>query len=69
MRMGQRRNRARFALEAVTRRRIGADIGRQHFQRDRAIEAGVACLVDLPHPAGAEWRGDLVGPKRFPGGR
>ncbi len=35
-------------------------LGRQHLDRDLAIEALVVGAVDLAHAAGPEWRDDLV---------
>ena len=35
-------------------------LGGQHLDRDLAIEALVVSAVDLAHPAGPEWRDDLV---------
>src|SRR6185503_11445717 len=50
----------RLALEA--RAQIGAtcELRRQDLDGDAAVEPGVACAVDLPHPARAERRNDLV---------
>ena len=59
--MRQLRDRARFAIEAFAELRIGGEHGWEHLDRDGAIQAGVACLVDLAHPAGAQRRFNLVG--------
>ena len=58
--MVQRGDRPGLALEACPRIGIAGDVARQDLDGDRAIEARVAGLVDLAHPAGAERRGDLI---------
>ena len=60
VRMGQLRDRARFAIEALAELRIGGERGGQHLDGDRAVEPRVARAIDLAHPAGAEGRQDLV---------
>ena len=52
--------RARFLLEPLVPVGIGRELGREHLDRHVAPEAGVPRAVDLPHPAGAERREDLV---------
>jgi hypothetical protein len=54
-------DRARLAVEALTELRVGRERGRQHFDRDDAIEARVARLVDFPHAARTKGGLDLVG--------
>jgi hypothetical protein len=61
MRVLQRRDRLRLAIEALLRRRVVRPLGRQHFDRDDAIEARVAGFVDLAHAARAEGAENLVG--------
>ena len=61
VRMIQRRERLRFALEAgqaigISRERVGQDL-----DRDVAIQLRVARAIHLAHAAGADRRGDLVG--------
>ena len=51
----QCRDGAGLLIEAVT---VG---GHQPLDRDDAVEAGVASLPHLAHPAGAEWRHQRVG--------
>ena len=54
VRMVERRQRLRFALEATQSFRIGGEGLRQNLQRDVTIEPGVASPIDLAHSAGAE---------------
>ena len=49
--------------------RVGADVGRQDLDGDRAIEARVAGLVDLPHAACADGGWISYGPRRVPDAR
>ena len=62
--------RERPALRARTarERRARHDVRRQDLDRDRAIEAGVACAVDLAHAARADGRLDDVGTEAGSGG-
>ena len=59
VRMIQRRNRACFAFEPRAQVGIGRQFRRQDLDRDGAIEARIAGLVDLAHAARAERRDDL----------
>src|SRR6516162_1321904 len=43
----------RFALEARERLRVAGDIFEQEFERDKAVEAKVLCLVDHAHAQAA----------------
>ncbi len=61
VRMVERGDGPRFALEPLTPIGIGRKGFGQHLERHHAIEARVAGLVDLAHPACAEARNDLVG--------
>ena len=61
VRVGQRRDRLRLALEAFAQLRVVRERRRQDLDRDRAPEARVPRLVDLSHPPGADGRLDLVG--------
>ena len=70
--MVERGHRACFALEALARLRPAEERGVEHFDRDRAIEPGIARFVDLAHAAGADARGHFVGAEAFafePSGR
>jgi hypothetical protein len=60
--------RLRFAIEAGEALGVDREVGRQNYQGDIALQLGVAGLVDLDHPAGADWSGDLVRPKTAAGG-
>jgi hypothetical protein len=60
-------DRARLPFEAQTRLRVGDSIGRNHFDRDGAIEPGIPRAVDLTHPAAAETLVDFVGTEARPG--
>ena len=50
-----------FALEARHAIRIGREGGRQHLQRDVAVQFRVPRAAHFAHSAGAELRRDLVG--------
>ena len=52
--MIERRHSAGFAFEAL------AEIGLDHFERDRAVDARVARLPDFAHAAFAQRRDDLI---------
>ena len=60
------RDRLRLALEALAQLRIGGERARENLDRDGAVEARVARLVDLAHAAGAEQRDDSYGPSSLP---
>ncbi len=60
VRVIERGNRLGLAIESGAALRISGDVGRQHLDGDRAIEAGVACLVHLAHPAFAELLNYLI---------
>ncbi len=47
-------------LESAQAVDVVGHLGRQHLDRDLAIEALVVGAVDLAHAAGPEWRDDLV---------
>ena len=63
MRMIQRRQCPRFALEAGDNLWPIVVRERQHFQRNLAPEACIAGAIDLSHTTGAKRIQDLVGPK------
>ncbi len=67
--MGERRDRLRLALEPGERVGIGRDGLREDLDRDLPIELPIPRPVDLPHPARAQWREDLVGAETGPGGK
>src|SRR5262249_7425589 len=58
----QSRYSAGFLFEALGKLRGG------DFDRNDAIEAGVACFVDFAHATCADGRKDLVGSEPSPGG-
>ncbi len=63
MRVIERRNRARLALEPLARLGIARHVRRQDLDRDGAIQARVAGFVDLAHAARAKGGLNLVGAK------
>ena len=60
VRMAQRGNGARLALEAGHRIRVGGKRRRQHFEGDVAAQPRVARSIDLAHTAHANERHDFV---------
>lgn len=50
----------RLALEAGQPIRISGDRGRQHFDRDMALQARVGCAIPLAHATGADRFENLV---------
>jgi len=60
VRMAQRGNDARLALEALAELRIVGGVRRQNLDCDPPIEPRVARLVHLAHAAGADRRQNLV---------
>ena len=67
VRMRERRDRLRLALEPGERVGIGRDGLRKHLDRDVPLELRVPRPIHLPHPARAEGREDLVGAQTRPG--
>ena len=65
--MRERGDRAGLALEARATIRISTQFSGKNLYGDRAVEAGIAGLIDLPHAAGADSRLDLVGSEASPG--
>jgi hypothetical protein len=61
VRMAQRGERLRFALESLLHRWTGSNVRREHLDRDDAIQPSVSCLVDLAHSARPERAEDLEG--------
>ena len=61
VRMTERSERLRLALEPLLQIGIGRNVPGKDLDGDRAIQAGISRPVDLPHPAGTERRGDLIG--------
>ena len=60
VRMIERRQAARFTLEPLLVLRRRSDDRRHHFDRDDAVEAGIAGFEHLAHSAGAKRRQDFV---------
>ncbi len=61
VRVVQRRNRVRLALEARERVGVLRERFRKHFDRDIAMELRVLRAVNLSHPPGTQGGEDLVG--------
>jgi hypothetical protein len=61
VRVLERRDRLRLALEALAHLLGGREVLGQDLERDRPVEPGVLGAVDLAHPAGAERGDDFVG--------
>ena len=68
VRVRERGDRAGLALEAHAAVRIGAQFGGEDLDGDRAVEAGVAGLVDLTHAARPNGGEDLVRAEAGAGG-
>jgi len=60
VRVIQRGDRARLAVEALAELRVSSQRLGQHLDRDRAIEPRVARSVDLVHTASTQGRLDFV---------
>src|SRR6476620_11068511 len=56
----ERRQRSCFALEPREPLRIARERRRHYLERDVAPEFGVACEVDLTHPADTKGRPNLI---------
>src|SRR5262245_38939121 len=67
VRMVQRRDRSRLALESFAQGRIAADVRGQDLYCNGAIEAGVFRLVDLAHAPSTDGRNDLIWPEASTG--
>ena len=63
VRMIERGEQARFALEAGQTVRVAGERLRQNLQCDVAAKLRITCAVDLSHPAGAEGALDLIRPE------
>ena len=63
VRMRERGDGPGFALESRARVGVGDDVGRKDFDRDMALELGVACAIDLTHPTGAKRCNYFIGAK------
>src|ERR1700693_363277 len=68
MRMRERRDRSCLAFESSLQVRAVREMGREDLDRHISSETRVLRFVDLPHPARAERREDLVGAEARPGG-
>src|SRR4051794_18156358 len=66
--MVQLRDGLRLSVEALLKLEIRRERGRQQLDRHDAIEARVAGSIDLPHPAFAKQRFDLVRTETSPPG-
>ena len=60
VRMVERRDRFRLALEALPHLVARRDVGMDDLESDQPIETGVPGLVDLAHPASPEGAEDFV---------
>ena len=69
VRVRQPGDRPRLLLEPLAGFGRRGPMRGQDLDRDRAIEAGVACLVDLTHAPRSERREDLVRPEALTGGQ
>ena len=67
VRMIQRGEHPRLALEAREPRRVAGDCGRQDLDRDVAPQLRVVCAIDLAHAARAEQRLQLISAEGSPG--
>jgi len=68
VRVIERRDRARLAVEALAQLRIcGEGLG-QHLDGDRPIEPRIARPIDLAHPAGADGADYFIGTEPHSGG-
>ena len=67
VRVIQRREHLRLALEPREPVRIGRERLGQHLDRDVAVQPRVARAIDLAHPAGADGDRISYGPRRVPG--
>jgi hypothetical protein len=67
VRVGERRDRARLALESTSALLVGCHAGRQDLDRYRASEPGVPGPVDFAHAAGPQQTGDLVASEALTG--
>jgi hypothetical protein len=63
--MVQAGDRFGLALEALTARGIVCEMHWKDFDGDTTLKGSIPRLVNLTHPAGAEWRDNLVGTKFF----
>src|SRR5690242_2463252 len=68
VRMVETARRLRLLLEAAQPVGIAREDRRKHLDRDVALQPRVARPVDLPHPARADRREDLVGAELCPCG-
>ena len=60
VRVVQRPDRPRFAVEPLAQLRVVGEDRREDLDGDRAVEPGVAGPVHLSHPAGPDW-GNYLG--------
>jgi hypothetical protein len=69
VRMAQCGEDAGLAVEALPPRRVGRQRRRYDLDRNGPFQAGVAALVDLAHPAGAQRLNDFVRPESSSAGQ
>ena len=67
VRVAERRDRARLALEALAQLRIAGERRGQDLDRDHAIEPGIARPIHFAHAARADEGDDFVGAELCPG--
>ena len=63
VRVRERGDSLRFALEALAACRVVGELRRQDLDRDSAIEAPVQRPIDFPHSPGPERRDDFIRPE------
>src|SRR5262249_16838106 len=68
VRVRELRDRLRLSLESLPHLGGRREMLRQHFDRDRALEARVLRLVDLAHPSRSDGGQDFVGSEPGTGG-
>ena len=68
VRMGERRDRLRLALEPLAQTGIGREPRRQDLDGHGTVEPRVARAIDFAHAARAELRGHFVGTETGAGG-
>ena len=63
VRIAQRGNGARFAIESLPKLGIGREMRGKDFQRDDAVEARVGAAIHLAHAARADRCDDFIRPE------
>ncbi len=67
VRMIERRDRARLAVEAFAQLRVGGERGGEDLDRHRAIEPRIPGAVDLTHAPRADERDDFISAEAYAG--